>query len=69
MSAPQDRLLADETAEQLHSEARELLQNRHNLPRFGQAMALAIIALAIDREARIELAADYGRALLAEVAN
>jgi hypothetical protein len=57
MSAPADRLCGDPAAERFELEARSILAAVPLLSGQMESLAVAVIVLAEDRQARIELAA------------
>lgn len=61
MSAPEDRLVGDEEAEDLQSLAVAVLTEQHHFDRIAWRFALGTMALVRDRRASQELAAGKRR--------
>jgi hypothetical protein len=57
MSAPLERLVSDLAAEHFECEALAVLASAAFLPSATESLAASVIALARDRQARIEIAA------------
>jgi hypothetical protein len=61
MSSPFDRLISDNVAQQMQADAQKALAHRDSLSLEEQYFAHATLAFAVDRQARLEMAAGAGK--------
>jgi hypothetical protein len=66
VSAPMDRLIGDDAAERFEMEALAIMEAAPLISGPTHSLALAVVALARDRQARIEIAASGNTAITVE---